>query len=486
MYIVFINPQGNFDHNDSYWTMHPDFGGQLVYVKEIAMALSSLGHQVDIITRQFDDSRFPEFKEQFDYYDNTKNPRIVRIPCGPTSFLNKEDLWPLLEEWVTNIVHFFESNHQYPDFITGHYGDGGIASALLKSKIHRPYSLTGHSLGAQKLEKLGATKSTYESLDHKYHFTKRLLAERNAILNADLLFVSTKQERDEQYTHELYLDVAKDVFDRKAFVISPPGANTTTFTSNPSSLDPSIFSRLEKVLERDILPSRRDLPYLVLASRLDPKKNHLGVLRAYAEDTSLQEQVNIAISLRGIENAFVDFSSAKNDELEILTEMMQIIKESHLEGHISFLSINSQQELASFYRLSAKKKSIFVLTSLYEPFGLAPIEAMSSGLPAVVTKNGGPADVLYENEVAYGILVDPFDTVDIAKGIHKMLKNYEYYQQAGKKRVHDKYTWNATALAYINAMKNLGTTARINLDLSLEQENKLKKRILSFLPDKGV
>ena len=36
MHIIFLNPQGNFDKNDSYWTMHPDFGGQLVYVKEIA------------------------------------------------------------------------------------------------------------------------------------------------------------------------------------------------------------------------------------------------------------------------------------------------------------------------------------------------------------------------------------------------------------------------------------------------------------------
>jgi len=33
MYIAFFNPQGNFDRLDSYWTMHPDFGGQLVYKK---------------------------------------------------------------------------------------------------------------------------------------------------------------------------------------------------------------------------------------------------------------------------------------------------------------------------------------------------------------------------------------------------------------------------------------------------------------------
>jgi sucrose-phosphate synthase len=35
MRIAFLNPQGNFDPGDSYWTEHPDFGCQLVYVKQL-------------------------------------------------------------------------------------------------------------------------------------------------------------------------------------------------------------------------------------------------------------------------------------------------------------------------------------------------------------------------------------------------------------------------------------------------------------------
>ena len=50
MHICFLNPQGNFDPNDFALTEHPDFGGQLVYVKELAKAMSQIGHQVDIIT----------------------------------------------------------------------------------------------------------------------------------------------------------------------------------------------------------------------------------------------------------------------------------------------------------------------------------------------------------------------------------------------------------------------------------------------------
>ncbi len=45
MHIVFLNPQGNFDPADSYLTEHPDFGGQLVYVKE-GEKLASLHSQI--------------------------------------------------------------------------------------------------------------------------------------------------------------------------------------------------------------------------------------------------------------------------------------------------------------------------------------------------------------------------------------------------------------------------------------------------------
>ena len=52
MYIALLNPQGNFDPQDRYWTAHPDFGRQLVYVKEVALALGRMGHQVDILIRR--------------------------------------------------------------------------------------------------------------------------------------------------------------------------------------------------------------------------------------------------------------------------------------------------------------------------------------------------------------------------------------------------------------------------------------------------
>ena len=93
MHIVFLNPQGNFDPKDSYLTEHPDFGGQLVYVKELAQALATNGHKVDIVTRKIIDSDWPEFSANQDIYPSTEqNLRILRFPCGGNKFLSKEEL----------------------------------------------------------------------------------------------------------------------------------------------------------------------------------------------------------------------------------------------------------------------------------------------------------------------------------------------------------------------------------------------------------
>lgn len=455
MHIVFLNPQGNFDRLDSYWTMHPDFGGQLVYVKEIAIEMAKLGHKIDIITRLVTDSNFPEFSEKFDSYENVKNLRIIRIPCGSKEFINKEQLWEHLDEWTDNIIDFYNIEGKLFDFATGHYGDGGLACAMIKEKKGIPYSFTGHSLGAQKFDKLNHDFSNFIELEKKYHFTKRIIAERTAIKYSDKIFVSTLQERDEQYSHKMYFD-ANINSNPLNFIVAPPGANTSVFAPYGSNKDSEdLYIKIDKTMKRDISENRMMLPFIILASRIDAKKNHIGLVEAYSKDVKLQERSNVLISLRGIENPYNDYSSLKPDEIIIMDKIMKIINENNLLGKVMFVSINSQSELASTYRYMSSRKSVFVLTALYEPFGLAPIEAMSTGLPVAVTKYGGPSKVLKENDEEFGVLLDVHNVNNISEGINRLFDNYQYYKEQGTKRVLSKYTWNVTAKMYLQAISEV-------------------------------
>jgi sucrose-phosphate synthase len=451
MHILFINPQGNFDPEDRYWTEHPDFGGQLVYVKEIALAMSELGHTVDIVTRRFNDAELSGFESTIDHYKGYPNARIVRIEAGPNQFVEKEKLWPLLRDWVNNIIAFYQEEGTSIDFITTHYGDGGYAGALLASQLKVPYSFTGHSLGAQKMDKLQVSKSNAASMQARYFFADRLMAERIAIQNASLIFTSTAQEKDEQYNHIAYQDISKEKPD--AFVVAAPGVNERVFgmhALNPE--EEQTYAQIKAALDRDIQSARLDLPYIVLASRLDQKKNHLGLLEAYAKDVSLQAKANIAISLRGVEDAFSSYDALKNEEKVLMDQLMHVIDTHHLKGMVSFINIMSQGALAASYRYFAKQQSVFCLTSTYEPFGLAPIEAMCAGLPAAVTKYGGPADVLKSGAESFGVLLDVNDPYDIARGLHEIINHHATYQAQGLKRVETSYTWKATARKYLESM----------------------------------
>jgi glycosyltransferase involved in cell wall biosynthesis len=101
------------------------------------------------------------------------------------------------------------------------------------------------------------------------------------------------------------------------------------------------------------------------------------------------------------------------DEVSKYAELRRAVHRHNLHKYVRFLGFMPDETLAVLYRLAA----VFVFPSLYEGFGLPPLEAMASGAP-VVTSN-----VSSLPEVAGGaaLLVDPYDPRAIADGIRRVL-----------------------------------------------------------------
>ncbi len=455
MRVVFLNPQGNFDPEDRYWTEHPDFGGQLVYVKELAQALANEGVDVDIITRRVRDSQWIGFEKRIDYYPEIENLRIVRIPFGGDEFLRKEELWPYLTEFVEEILDFYARDNTGIDFATTHYADGGLAGVLLNQRAGIPFSFTGHSLGAQKMDKLGFAEENAVELENRYNFTKRISAERLSMERSAVNIVSTLQEWIQQYAHQLYQD-AVQLKDDTRFVVIPPGVNSRIFypVQDISKLT-EIIQKIGWAKERYLTSDRWELPWIVASSRLDPKKNHLGLFTAFAENPELQRRSNLCVILRGIEDPFRAYGKLSGIEGRVLSELMGIVQRSKLQGKVCFLDLCSQREIADCYRYLSTKGGIFVLTALYEPFGLAPLEAAASGLPVVVTQNGGPGESFREDDREFGVLIDPESETSIAQGLLRLLRDSDEWKQitrAGIQRVTTCYTWEQTARKYLQVI----------------------------------
>jgi len=449
MRIAFLNPQGNFDSKDSYWTQHPDFGGQLVYVKELAVAMAEMGIQTDIITRRIIDSKWPEFESEYDVYPGNDNLRIIRIPCGPNEFLRKEDLWPFLEEWSDRVLQFYDRQKERPDFLTGHYGDGGITCALISKKASIPYSFTAHSLGALKMDKLGINRDNINDFERIFHFSKRLAAERISMKYSSINFVSTEMERFEQYGHPKY-EKWINVKDDSHFKVVPPGVNRRIFNEASIDSDAGIVQSLNKYSK----------PLIILSSRIDVKKNHMGVIKAFAADQELRERAHLLIVVRGVEDVYESIEGLKDSEKKIVKEWLAYIKEHHLKDDVSFYNADNQKDLAALYRASQINRSVFCNPALYEPFGLTVIEAMSCGLPVAATKNGGPSEILRENGFKYGFLFDPEDVhsiISTLKGAVMHEKEYRNYSRLSISRVLEKYTWKKTAQDYLKEIKPILT-----------------------------
>jgi sucrose-phosphate synthase len=441
MKVIFVNPQGNFDSKDSKLSSHPDFGGQLVYVKEVAIAMNELGVDVDIVTRRIEDPNWPEFSSKFDAYPNS-NVRIVRLDFGPKLFLPKEKLWPYLGEFSKNMAEFYEK--EKINFITTHYGDGGISGAMLAKYLKVPFSFTAHSLGAQKMDKLGVNAQNFGELDEIYNFSARILAEGISMKYSSFNVVSTKMERFDQYGHKLYNKFVS--VDDDKFKVIPPGVNTRIFKTEKDGNEQTVREKLEKIV-------KKGKPLLILSSRLDPKKNHISVLKAYASSKMLRDKFDLLIVTNGFENVY---ENAEKYDQVVIKEILDFVFQNHLKDKVHFLDIRNQRDLAALYRVASESRSVFESVALYEPFGLAIIEAMACGLPVVATKNGGPVDIIRERFME-GLIVDPQNIEDIRVKTEKLIDPdfYDHVRTNGIKRVLSTYTWKSTAKRYLeNIDKN--------------------------------
>lgn len=455
--VAFFNPQANFDPKDRYWTTHPDFGGQLVYIKELAMAMASMGVKTDIVTRRIEDENWPEFSEAVDCYPGVENLRIIRVEFGGKEFLRKELLWPHLREYSEKILRFYDEEKARPNFVTTHYGDGGISGAFFAKWTGIPFSFTAHSLGAQKMDKLGVDSDNIQELEKEFSFTARIVAECTAMKYSAVNVVSTSMERFEQYGHRLYSKYI-DVEDDNKFSVIPPGVNTEVFNTRDSSEDKTVEDKIVKLFERFSRRERLGLPMIVSSSRLDEKKNHMGLLRAYSSSKYLRNNTNLIIVASGVSDPYSKATTDSGSEHRVLKNLVGVVLRENLKDRVLFADIRNQKELSSLYRVAARRNSVFCLTTLYEPFGLAPLEAIACGLPAVVTKNGGPSESLKDSENEYAVLVDPTETDSIIDGLLSVVgpgkkDRHAELKLLGKRRVFSRFTWQASAEEYLKQIE---------------------------------
>ncbi len=101
------------------------------------------------------------------------------------------------------------------------------------------------------------------------------------------------------------------------------------------------------------------------------------------------------------------------DEISKYAALRRAVHQHQLHQYVRFLGYLPEETLAVMYRLAG----VFVFPSLYEGFGLPPLEAMASGTPVVTSNISSLPEVAGDAAV----LVDPYDPEAIADGIYRVL-----------------------------------------------------------------
>ena len=157
---------------------------------------------------------------------------------------------------------------------------------------------------------------------------------------------------------------------------------------------------MERVRQRYQLTA----PFILYAGNIKPHKNLERLIEAFhllRRDDALKDVQLLIIG----------------DEISKYATLRRAVHRHKLHKHVRFFGFVSHQTLAALYRLA----DVFVFPSLYEGFGLPPLEAMASGTPVITSNVSSLPEVVGDA----AMMIDPYKPQAIADAIRRVLAEPE-------------------------------------------------------------
>jgi glycosyltransferase involved in cell wall biosynthesis len=175
--------------------------------------------------------------------------------------------------------------------------------------------------------------------------------------------------------------------------------------------------------------------FILFVGTIEPRKNLRRLIEAFDQmlrNTSMSPRLVIAGGQGWMMDDFNSF-----------------INEKGLADRVCLTGYLQDEDLCALYSTC----TAFIYPSLYEGFGLPPLEAMACGAPVITSRT--PA--LMETAGNAARLVDPKDVDDIARAMTEFLSNKnarEHYADLGKVHV-KKFSWEQTALKTLEVYRDV-------------------------------
>lgn len=200
--------------------------------------------------------------------------------------------------------------------------------------------------------------------------------------------------------------------------------------------------------EREMIAERYQVnyPFLLYAGSVKPHKNILRVIEAFSALKGELEK----------EGKFPDLKLIIiGDELSQHPDLRRTVVKSGMTNDVRFLGFVPIDVLRIFYDAA----KVFVFPSLYEGFGLPPLEAMSHGTP-VVTSNSSSIPEVVGNAA---VLVNPENVFDIMRALHRVLLDQrlrERLKQRGYEQA-QRFSWELSVQRILQIYQDVGEVGRV-------------------------
>src|ERR1019366_3923053 len=195
---------------------------------------------------------------------------------------------------------------------------------------------------------------------------------------------------------------------------------------NPDFFRPAQADRARSILERYQI----DYPFLLYAGNIRPQKNIPRLVEAFAV---AREHLSRHPVYRDLHLIII------GDEISRYPSVRRAVIQTRVEKAVRFLGFVPFEALRIFFESAA----LFVFPSLYEGFGLPPLEAMATGTPVVASNVSSLPEVLGDA----ALLVNPENVFEIARAIQEALLDEDLRGEliAKGKAQAARYSWDRTA-----------------------------------------
>src|SRR4029077_4516000 len=218
----------------------------------------------------------------------------------------------------------------------------------------------------------------------------------------------------------------------------------------PSSQIEVVYNAIdERFLHGHASPADRELiaeryqvsyPFLLYAGRVSPHKNVVRIIEAFsalkAELAKEDKYTDMKLIITG-------------DELSKHPDLRRTVVRGGVQNDVRFMGFVPIDVLRIFYDLA----KVFVFPSLYEGFGLPPLEAMAHGTP-VLTSNTSSIPEVVGNAA---VMVNPENVFEIMRALERVLIDQslrEKMRQRGYEQV-KKFSWKNSAEAILGAYEQV-------------------------------